>query len=169
MQEDICLDRAPKLLIGTILFLAFGGILVLSIEILQVWWYLLVPGWTVLVAVSVLRSPACICFSSDRQVLEITYLLGGLLHKSESYPFSSIAAIQSFPRVSGESDPEVSLEIVMHDGSKRIIESAAPDWAKQGPLLGLGRCREPQGITLLRKRIVDMVGIEDRGFLGRGG
>ncbi len=166
MQENICLERAPKLLIGTTVFLAFGAILVLSVEILRVWWYLLVPGFAALLAVLALRSPVCICFRADRQVLEIKYLLGGLLHKNEIYPFSNIVAIQSFSRVSGESDPEVLLEIVMRDSSKRIIESATPEWANEGPLIGLGRCREPQGITVLRQRIAAMVGMENRGFLG---
>lgn len=125
-----------------------------------------VIGWSAFALILALRSPARISFQADRQMLEISYLLGGLLRKNEALPFENITAIQSFPRCIGDNDPEVALEIVLRKGGTKVIESAKPEWAAYGPLIGLGRCLEPLAMTTLRKRIAALVGIEDRGFLG---
>lgn len=167
MPENICLDRAWKLLFVLLLQLVLGGWLISAGGyFLGNWCLPMVLGWSVFVLVLALRSPARISFLAERQVLEISYLLGGLLRKNEALPFENIAAIQSFPRCMGDNDPEVALEIVLREGGTKIIESAKPEWASHGPLIGLGGCLEPASMTTLRKRIAALVGIEDRGFLG---
>ncbi len=166
MQQEICLTHASHRWIGLIIMAIFGAILVFSIEMLREWWHFILPGYLVVIVLWFSRVPMRHVFDPRRQILALEYPLGSLLHKKEEIAFSAIAAIQSFPRGSGDSDPVVVLELVMCDGRKETLERLAPEWADHGPLLGLARCREPGKMAALREQIAALTGIQDRGYLG---
>jgi hypothetical protein len=166
MQSDICLDCSKKLLLGSLGLLAFGGVLIVTIEYLRNFWLPLTLGLIGLLTLLVIRSPTSICFAVGSRTLEIRYPLGGLLRKNEAVRFSEIIAIQSYPRIAGESDAEVALEILLENNRRITLDRAAPEWAANAQLIGLSGCREPTSIASLRQAIADLVGMENRGFLG---
>jgi hypothetical protein len=166
MPESIIINRAHQLYWGTLVLLLPAAILVFATDLLRAYWLPILMGWGGVLLVFAFRAPACIRFDAEKQELEISYLLKGLVRRSKCYPFARIAAVQSVALQQGDDDAKIVLQVVLTDGSLEVINRTNPEWAKTGSWIGLKGCREPNSTTQLRNRIAALTGAQNRGYLG---
>ena len=109
--------------------------------------------------------PSEIVFCKDKQTVAITFRLGQLSGKNRTLAFAELKSIQSSFKITGDNDPQVSLELILKTSERLVLKTGLPDWSSSSPQLGFSGCIEPKEITALRQQIASLTGIQNSGYI----
>lgn len=125
------------------------------------WWAPPIALISVEIMLIPFAAPFAVVFRPSIRTMELRYRLG---RHSNVYSFNELDSIQSYIRVSGESDTYVQLEVSLKNGKRIPLISERAAWDSSAPILGLSGAREPDGLTNLRRKISSVTGMRDLGF-----
>ena len=109
--------------------------------------------------------PSKIIFCKDKQSVSVSFRLGWLSGKNRTIEFAELKSIQSTFKITGDNDPQVSLELILKNSERLVLQTRLPDWSSSSPLLGFSGCIEPKEIAALRQQIASLTGIENAGYI----
>lgn len=154
----------PFFLLIPLLLMAFA-IGMVQKEISFLWWGPVSILFLIVLMYYLILRPVEVKFRASCNEVNIVYRFGWLTRKGRTFAFDDVESIQSCFKVTGDNDPEVSLELTLKTQERLILMSAVPNWSPSAPLLGYSGCLEPQKMEVLRKQISSITGIKDLGFL----
>jgi len=109
--------------------------------------------------------PSEILISEAEQIVSVGFRLGRLMKRNRVCQFAEVKSIQSSLKISGDNDPQVSLELILKNNERFVLKKLIPEWSPSSPLIGFSGCIEPKEIEALRMQIAALTGIENSGFV----